>query len=63
MTKAEKMKDLAKHLADAHWEFVKECLDKFAEQGEAYNYNDMTTEIEWGFKKGFIHGFKHGIEE
>lgn len=62
MTVAEKMKDLAKHLADAHWVFIKECLDKFAESGEAYNYNDMTTEMEWAFKQGFVHGFKHGNE-
>lgn len=62
MTVAERLKEFVKDLADAHWEFVKECLDKFAEQGEAYNYNDMVTEIEWGFKKGFVHGFKHGNE-
>ena len=62
MSVAERMKDLAKDLADAHWDFVKECVNKFAEFGEAYTLDDVLQEMEWSFKKGFVHGFKHGNE-
>jgi len=63
MTKSEEIQESACELADAHWEFVKECIDKFSDADEMFTYEDVMGEMEWGFKKGFVHGFKHGKRE
>ena len=61
-TVAERMIDVAKDLADAHWKFVKECLTKHADIDQTFTFEELLDDAEWAFKHGFVHGFKHGNE-
>ena len=63
MTNSETIQDSAKDLAKAHWKFVKECLDKFANYDATYHHDYLVDDMAWAFEHGFVHGFKHGKED
>lgn len=51
------------NLANDHWVFVRECLDKFSNYEDNWTHENLVEQMEWSFKHGFTHGFKHGLEE
>jgi len=63
MTKSEVIQDSVKDLADAHWVFILETIERFADFSDSYSHGLLMHEMEWAFKNGFIHGFKHGKRE
>ena len=44
--------------ADKHWEWINGLLEKLSQQVRVDNRSTM----EYLFKTGFIHGYKHGEE-
>jgi len=53
----------AKKLAEAHWEFIEECLSRFSEEQNGFDFELKMENMRWSFMHGFTHGFKHGVEE
>lgn len=61
-TTKEQMIKTALDKAEKHWRFIEECLNKFSDPTETFNFEVLMGELEWAFIHGFTHGYKHGLE-
>jgi hypothetical protein len=60
MTEGEDLEKKAAELANAHWEFLK----SFARQMDSPIVSeDFIDILEYHYKIGFMHGYKHGAQD